>query len=131
MRYKPKRRRLTLEERRIVHAKCGGHCAYCGTLIEFKRMQVDHVESIEMGGVDTIDNMLPSCRSCNHYKSSSPLYSFRRAIEAWPDVLMRDSITYRNAVRFGMVEPKPHAVVFYFEKEEEHTCNNAHVAENC
>lgn len=29
---------------------------------------------------------------------------------------MRDSVTYKNAVRFGLVEPKPHKVVFYFER---------------
>lgn len=37
-------------------------------------------------------------------------------IERMPDVLMRDSVTYKNAVRFGLVTPTPHKVEFYFEK---------------
>lgn len=40
---------------------------------------------------------------------------FRKAIERMPEVLQRDSVTYRNAVRFGVVTPSPHPVVFYFE----------------
>ena len=40
---------------------------------------------------------------------------FRANIEKFPERLMRDSVTYKNAVRFGLVEPKPHKVVFYFE----------------
>ena len=67
-----------------------------------------------------IENLMPSCRSCNNYKSSLTLEKFRQAIERWPEVLQRDNVTYRNAVRFGMIEPKPHKVMFYFEllKEE-------------
>lgn len=34
-------------------------------------------------------------------------------------VLMRDSATYRNAVRFGLVIPRPHRVKFYFERKRE------------
>lgn len=60
--------------------------------------------------------MLPSCRSCNHYKSSALLEQFRKAVERFPSVLMRDSVTYKNAVRFGLIHPTPHKVKFYFEK---------------
>ena len=31
-------------------------------------------------------------------------------------MLERDSVTYRNAVRFGLVTPTPHPVIFYFER---------------
>ncbi len=115
----PKRRKLTKAERQTVYDKCNGHCAYCGTPIEIRQMQVDHVIPLNgwtEKGPDTIDNMLPACRSCNHYKSSSPLEDFRRNIERWPEVLIRDSVTYKNAVRFGMVIPNPKEVKFYFEK---------------
>lgn len=33
-----------------------------------------------------------------------------------PDTLMRDSNTYKNAVRFGLVIPNKKPVVFYFEE---------------
>ncbi|MDD3410251.1 MAG: hypothetical protein PHY12_05515 [Eubacteriales bacterium] len=29
---------------------------------------------------------------------------------------MRDSVTYRNAVRFGVIKPCPHKGVFYYER---------------
>ncbi len=35
-----------------------------------------------------------------------------------PNVLARDNVTYQIAVRYGLVDPKPHPVVFYFEQEE-------------
>lgn len=115
----PKRRKLTKVERQEVYVKCGGHCAYCGQIITIKQMQVDHVQPLSVNGEDVMENYLPACRSCNSYKHSLPLYMFRQAIENWPRVLERDSVTYRNAVRYGLVIPKPSHVVFYFEKEEE------------
>ena len=120
----PKRRRLTKTEREAVYALCGGRCAYCGALIELKDMQVDHVLPMEFCDayqaigvdLDSKDNYLPACRSCNHYKSTFTVEKFRKAIERYPIVLERDSATYRNAVRFGMVEPKKKKIRFYFEQ---------------
>lgn len=119
----PKRRKLTRVERETVYARCNGRCAYCGTKIELKNMQVDHVIPMEFYDLyqvkgfdlDTMGNYLPACRSCNHYKSTMTLEKFRKAIERYPIVLERDSVTYRNAVRFGMVQPTPKKVQFYFE----------------
>lgn len=113
------RRKLTKAERLEVYQKTGGHCAYCGCKLDFDAMQVDHVVPLNgwnEQGEDAMDNMLPACRSCNHYKSRSTLEGFRRMLEAMPDVLMRDSVTYKNAVRFGLVKPQPHPVTFYFER---------------
>lgn len=112
----PARRRLSKAERQAVYEKCGGHCAYCGCEITIQQMQVDHVQPISVSGEDTLDNMLPACRSCNYYKGAEPLHIFRRYIERFCDTLARDSVTYRNAVRFGMVIPAPHPVTFYFER---------------
>lgn len=110
------RRVLKGNERKVVYSKCNGHCAYCGCELAFKDMQVDHVVSLYgHNGADDISNMLPACRSCNHRKGTSTLEQFRKAVERFPEVLMRDSVTYKNAVRFGLVEPKPHKIKFYFE----------------
>jgi 5-methylcytosine-specific restriction endonuclease McrA len=120
----PKRRKLTKAERQTVYDKCAGHCAYCGAEITIKEMQADHVIPMEFydaykavgTDIDTIENMLPTCRSCNNYKSTLTLEKFRKNIENWPDVLSNGNTTYRNAVRFGMIIPNPHKVEFYFEK---------------
>lgn len=115
------RRRLTKQDRRAVYEKMGGHCAYCGCEISIREMQVDHVVPLRKGGADTLENMLPACQSCNHYKSTLTVEQFRKAIERMPEVLMRDSVTYRNAVRFGLVKPVSRQVAFYFECAEEAT----------
>lgn len=112
----PDRRRLSASERRAVYNKMPGHCAYCGCEIELREMQVDHVTPLRKGGTDTLDNMLPACRSCNHYKSTLTVQQFRQMVERMPATLMRDSVTYKNAVRFGLVAPTPHKVEFYFER---------------
>lgn len=110
------RKRLTLEQRKDILGLTGGHCAYCGCQITPKTMHVDHIDAIYRGGADDIENMLPSCRSCNHYKHTLSLEEYREYLAGILDRLNRDSVTYRHAVRYGLVEPKPHKVVFYFEK---------------
>ena len=120
----PKRRRLTKIQRQQVFDLCAGHCAYCGCAITLQNMQVDHLIPMELEAIalssghdgDSLENMMPACRSCNNYKSSLTLEKFRLAIYRWHDVLSRDSVTYRNAVRFGQVRPAQHVPQFYFEK---------------
>lgn len=112
------RRRLSLEEREAVYNKMSGRCAYCGEAITFGAMQVDHVVPLRKGGEGTPENMLPACRSCNHYKSTLTVEQFRAAVARMPEVLMRDSVTYKTAVRFGVVLPMPKRVTFYFERCE-------------
>ena len=112
------RRKLTKADRLEVYNKTNGHCSYCGCELRFADMQVDHVVPINgwsEQGADTLDNMLPACRSCNHYKGRSPLELFRQRLENMPATLLRDNVTYRNAVRFALVTPTPHPVRFYFE----------------
>lgn len=112
------RKAISKKTREQVYKKCNGHCAYCGCKLEYKNMQVDHVVPLNgwsEQGEDTIENMLPACRSCNHYKSRSTLEGFRKMVESMPDTLMRDSNTYKNAVRFGLVIPNKKSIQFYFE----------------
>jgi hypothetical protein len=114
-----KRRNINRRDRKRIHGKTHGHCAYCGCTLPLEKMTVDHVVSLaSQGGNDDLSNLLPACRSCNHRKGTSSLEGFRSQIESCPRILARDSPTYRNAVRFGLVVPNPHRVVFYFEREE-------------
>lgn len=114
----PKRRKLTKAERQAVYDKCGGHCAFCGCEITMQQMQVDHLQPFSIFEDDSMENKLPACRSCNYYKGAMPLYMFRSYIERFPETLKRDSVTYRNAVRFGLVIPNPKPIIFYFEQME-------------
>lgn len=111
-----KRRKLSKAERQEVYRKCNGHCSYCGIEIDYKDMQVDHVTPIRIGGDDSIKNMLPACRSCNHYKATLDVEGFRKYLSEIHKRLMRDNIPYQVAERFGIVEHKTNDVLFYFEK---------------
>ena len=118
------RRRVTPKERSYVYGLCNGHCAYCGKAITLREMQVDHFLSMETGPaiaygrgeIDSLDNYLPACRSCNYRKSTMTVEQFRMNVSRLHDVLMRDSVTYRDAVRFGQVTPAQHIQLFYYEK---------------
>lgn len=112
----PKRKQLSHEARKKLWEQLNGKCGYCSCDITLQEMQADHVVALSRGGTDDISNMLPACRSCNHRKGTSTLESFRRQVENFPNVLARDSVTYRNAVRFGLVIPNRKPVKFYFEE---------------
>lgn len=112
------RRKLSKEERMNVYQKCGGRCAYCGCEIEYKDMQVDHVKPLKIGGADEISNMLPACRSCNHYKATLDVEGFRKYLSEIHKRLLRDSVAYQVAERFGIVNHVGNEVTFFFEKIE-------------
>lgn len=113
-----KRKKLTKAERKIIYDRCAGHCAYCGCEIEYENMQVDHVKPLRIGGEDELDNMLPACRSCNHYKSTLDVEGFRKYLEGIPNRLMRDSIPFQVAARFRIVRHMTNNVTFYFERDD-------------
>lgn len=112
------RRKLSKSERMQVYEKCKGHCAYCGCEMEYKDMQVDHVKPLRIGGADELSNMLPTCRSCNHYKATLDVDGFRKYLGSIHKRLMRDSIPFQVAVRFGIVQHVGDDVSFYFEQCE-------------
>lgn len=110
------RRKLSEVERQQVYEKCKGHCAYCGCKLEYKNMQVDHVKPLRIGGNDELNNMLPACRSCNHYKATFDVEGYRKYLTGIFHRLMRDSIPFQVAIRFGLVKHIGDNVTFYFEK---------------
>ena len=114
------------EERKIVYDKYNGHCAYCGKKIEYKEMQVDHLipkrtGTLEQENNDTIEcmeNYMPSCKRCNHYKRANSLETFRRWISEIPNKLSKEYIT-NVGLDYGLVEFHPKRVEFFFEKWDE------------
>lgn len=112
------RKTLSRSDRQKVYEKYDGRCAYCGKEIEYKNMQVDHLVPLEgnQKGTNDFDNLMPSCRSCNHYKRANSLEGWRKMIESIPDKLERDSYIYRVALNYGLVQANPHKVNFYFEE---------------
>ena len=115
--------------RQEVYDKCSGHCAYCGTEITMKQMQVDHKEPLFRNssdkelewykrerGTNDIDNLLPSCPRCNRWKSTFTLESFRDIVQTSLDRLERDTPNFRLAKDYGLLTINDKKVIFYFER---------------
>lgn len=115
-------------DRSKVHSKYNGHCGYCGKSISIKEMQVDHMipkchgdyelrkDPNAWGKIHSFENLMPSCRRCNHYKRADNVEQFRYSMK---DLHKRLEKIYINnvAVDFGMIEIKPFNGVFYFENQ--------------
>lgn len=120
-----------------VHNKLNQKCAYCGECITLKEMQVDHVipkafferytevrrdfiplflKHLTSEDVNHIDNLHPSCRVCNKWKSAHHLELFRSELQEQVKRLNLYSSNYRIAKKFGMIKEAVKPIVFYFEE---------------
>lgn len=106
---------ISKKTRIVVHEKHNGHCGYCGNFILYKEMQVDHIRPQRNGGTDDIDNLMPTCRRCNHYKRAYSLSKFRSYMKTIHERIAADYIT-KVGMDYGVVIIKPWDGVFYFEK---------------
>lgn len=68
--------RARIEALPLVHNKTGGRCFYCGVTVG-GRLHVDHFVPFSRGGSDALDNLVPSCRSCNSEKRDRLLEEWR------------------------------------------------------
>lgn len=124
----PKKTRL------LVYEKCNGHCAYCGCELNYKDMQVDHIESIARHDYDlfykgierlteselqSVDNYMPSCRSCNFYKSTFDLETFRKNLTTKLYENLRKNFNYKLLIKYGLIKEEIKPIKFYFEKLKE------------
>ena len=120
--------KFSKETRIAVWEKYDKHCAYCGKEIEYKQMQIDHIEPLfrnykdkeleymkRSRGEHNTDNFNPSCARCNRWKSTYTLEQFRKEISLQIDRLNRDSNNYRMAIDFGLIQETKVPVKFYFE----------------
>ena len=111
--------------RQEVYQKYNHRCAYCGCDLEYKDMQVDHVKSVyantdikqTMSSEEMydIDNLMPSCRQCNFYKSSMQLDDFRERLATTMMENLQKEFTYRLALKYGLIEEYIKPIRFYFE----------------
>ena len=104
------------ELRMKVFNKLNNHCAYCGKIIKYDEMEIDHLFPKSQGGTNEVENLLPACRRCNFYKSDLVVEKFRNAIRTINGRLKKIYI-FKVALDFGIIEIKPFNGVFYFEKK--------------
>jgi 5-methylcytosine-specific restriction endonuclease McrA len=110
--------------RERVYNKYEGRCAYCGKVLEYKQMQVDHYYpqckerfySRRFGiDVHAEENLMPTCRRCNHYKRAATPKQFKTLMKTLHERLEAIYIL-KVAVDFGMATIQPFDGLFYFEK---------------
>ena len=117
------------EIRERVWNKYDKHCAYCGKELEYKQMQVDHIQAywhsdsdedaVKYGikkGSHEEDNFNPSCARCNRWKSTFTIEQFREEIQQQLIRLNKYNNNYRMALDYGMIREDSKPIVFYFEK---------------
>ena len=102
--------------REKVWSKYNCKCAYCGNDLEYKKMQVDHIEAKSLGGKNEVENYNPSCRDCNFYKSSFSIEAFRNQLMTITDRIKKPFII-RLAIKYNIISFKPFDGKFYFEKQ--------------
>ena len=116
---------MTEKLRKLVYAKYNEHCAYCGSKIEYKDMQVDHLypkilhkDNNITSDVNRIENLMPTCRLCNHYKRAEVLDIYRNMLFTLTERLQKIYIV-RVALRYGIITFHTWDKQFYFEKQQE------------
>ncbi len=121
-------------DRDKVWRKYDCKCAYCGEDLEYKAMQVDHIipkimfesevrsnimvpkflNHLTVNDLNHWDNLHPSCRQCNFYKSGNRLEYFRSALMDIHVRIMKPFIS-RLGAKYGIVKMHAWDGVFYFE----------------
>ena len=122
-----KRKPISKKLREQVYQKYNGHCAYCGCELKIKDMQVDHVLSVARAkwikdelDLNNIDNLMTSCRSCNYYKDTCSIETFRKNLSTLMERVRKQYI-FRLAEKYGMVQEMNWDGKFYFEKVNDET----------
>jgi 5-methylcytosine-specific restriction endonuclease McrA len=117
---------MTKNEREIVRMKYNNHCSYCGCELQ-KGWHVDHVEPVRRGfgfderivmshpERDCIENMMPSCASCNINKHGDTIEQFRNNIKGYLNSLNQRMVQYKMVKKYGLIEETNKPVIFYFE----------------
>lgn len=104
------------ENRLKVFNKFNGHCAYCGIVIKFIKFQIDHIHPKNKEGKNNIENLNPSCGSCNASKCDFTIEKWRQEISLKRIRLENYSATCRILQRFDLVKIYHNKEVkFYFE----------------
>jgi 5-methylcytosine-specific restriction endonuclease McrA len=124
---------MTKKERIAVWNKYNKHCAYCGKEIAYNEMQVDHKHPQHLAfwnqhlvmrekyhltnDINDFENLMPSCRRCNHYKRGERLETFRKSMLTLHKRLQEIYIN-KVAIDYGIITMHTWDGVFYFEHDE-------------
>lgn len=113
--------KLSKQQREKIYQTFGGRCAYCGDNLT-KSWNADHIKPVvrienilKNPENDTLENIFPSCKSCNTIKNSFSLEEFRTNIKNFINSLNLYNIQYKFSKRYGLVQETNKDVIFFFE----------------
>lgn len=78
---------------RAVEQEFGGHCCYCGRILESDRASVEHPDGMNRfrAGLHIPGNVLVSCKKCNNEKRrDDQLHELKLAKTGWESFLSHD-----------------------------------------
>jgi len=71
------------ELKSIVYKKTNGHCGYCGKKLELNsKWHIEHMQPKSRRGSSNLDNLIPSCPTCNLNKNNKNPQEFKALIIA-------------------------------------------------
>jgi HNH endonuclease len=118
--------RFSQEIRLFIFNKFENKCAYCGCVLELRKMQIDHIipfyhnyfnkTNIKVVGDNELNNLNPSCARCNRWKSNFSLELFRNEIQLQLDRLHKYNNNYKLAKDYDMIKEDRKPIEFWFEK---------------
>lgn len=100
------RKAISKATRLAVYDKCNHRCAYCGCELDYKDMQVDHIEAVYLN-------------ACNFYKSTFTLEEFRKRLSTTLFNNLEKNFNYKLLKKYGLIKEDIKPVKFYFEKLRE------------
>ncbi len=84
------------ELKSIVYEKTNGHCGYCGKELEQNSMwHIEHMQPKSKRGSSNLDNLIPSCTTCNINKSNKNPQEFKALIIARTIRYIRNAMNNR------------------------------------
>ena len=102
-----------------VWNKTKGKCWYCGIEFDDSRdchFTIDHVVPIFEAENNSIDNLVPCCKTCNSSKRIKSLEEFRLWYQKGRGMIFSFAQIMWLAEK-GITVPDPDPYLFYFEKE--------------